>query len=423
MLTAWLRRFEISPKSKPLADQRGGLVQSSPLKQECRQGLVVLPTKEMHQVVIAHKHISRAWWSMTLRAVDFFCGAGGMSYGLQQAGIEVLAGIDNSPDCKETYSFNIAGAQYIQKDICELTAPALGQMLGLEQNCPDLVFAGCSPCQFWSKIRTDKTKSEKTAHLLKQFQKFIRYFRPGYVVVENVPGLYKRTNESVLPGFLDFLRRLGYRWSDGIINTSHYGVPQNRMRYLLVATRIVDKVGLPVATFDASLVVRNFIGVENGFPSIPAGHRDASPFLHSSAALSEENLQRIAMTSKSGGNRSAWKDHKDLQITAYEGRDNIFRDVYGRMSWDKPAPTITTRFNSFSNGRFGHPEENRAISLREGATLQTFPKDYRFFASSVNGIARQIGNAVPPELAKRIGQQLIRMDKGCAEETGIVQNG
>lgn len=347
---------------------------------------------------------------MALRAVDFFCGAGGMSYGLQQAGIKVLAGIDSSPDCKETYTSNVAGAQYIQEDICRLSAPELGRMLSLEKDCSDLVFAGCSPCQFWSKIRTNKKKSEETAHLLKQFQKFIRHFRPGYVIVENVPGLYKRTNESVLPEFLKFLSRLGYAFSDGVINANHYGVPQNRMRYLLVATRRFDKADLPSAAFNEGLTVKNFIGRKNGFPPIPAGHRDSSPFLHTAAALSEANLQRIAITSKSGGDRRAWKDNKELQINAYEGRDNIFRDVYGRMYWDRPAPTITTRFNSFSNGRFGHPEENRAISLREGAVLQTFPKDYLFFGTSMSGIARQIGNAVPPELAKRIGQHLIWME-------------
>jgi DNA (cytosine-5)-methyltransferase 1 len=352
---------------------------------------------------------------MALRAVDFFCGAGGMSYGLQQAGIKVLAGIDNSLDCKETYTSNITGAQYIQKDICKLSAPELGRILSLEKDCSDLVFAGCSPCQFWSKIRTNKKKSEKTAHLLKQFQKFIRHFRPGYVVVENVPGLYKRTNESVLPEFLSFLKRLGYAFSDGIINANHYGVPQNRMRYLLVATRRVDKADLPYAAISHDLSVKDFIGNENGFPSIPAGHRDSSPFLHTAAALSEANLRRIAITRKSGGDRTAWKDNKDLQIMAYEGRDNIFRDVYGRMYWDRPAPTITTRFNSLSNGRFGHPEENRAISLREGAVLQTFPKDYRFFGTSINGIARQIGNAVPPELARRIGQHLIQMEQSCRQ--------
>ena len=348
---------------------------------------------------------------MTLKAVDFFCGAGGMSYGLQSAGINVLAGIDNSPDCKETYAFNVQGAKYIQKDISKLSAPELGRMLGLERNSPNLVFAGCSPCQFWSKIRTDKTKSEQTAHLLKQFQKFIRYFRPGFVVVENVPGLYKRTEESVLPNFLKFLSQQGYKWSDGIINANHYGVPQNRIRYLLIASRLGAPTALPMATLNERLTVQEFIGVENGFPPISAGHRDETPFIHTTAALSKDNLQRIALTKKSGGDRSAWKDNEALQIAAYEGKDKIFRDVYGRMYWDRPAPTITTRFNSFSNGRFGHPEENRAISLREGATLQTFPKDYRFFGSSINSVARQIGNAVPPELAKRVGEHLVSTAK------------
>lgn len=127
-----------------------------------------------------------------LRAVDFFCGAGGMSFGLSQAGIQVLGGIDNSVDCKKTYEANVPGAKYIRHDITTLSSPELGKRLKLERDDPDLVFCGCSPCQFWSKICTDKTKSLKTAFLLRQFQRFIRHFRPGYVIVENVPGLYNR---------------------------------------------------------------------------------------------------------------------------------------------------------------------------------------------------------------------------------------
>jgi DNA (cytosine-5)-methyltransferase 1 len=113
------------------------------------------------------------------------------------------------------------------------------------------------------------------------------------------------------------------------------------------------------------------------------------------------------MTPSSGGDRSAWAVDPNLQIDAYRDRDQIFRDVYGRMSWDRPAPTITTRFSSLSNGRFGHPDEDRAISIREGATLQTFPKEFEFHASAISSLAKQIGNAVPPELARRIGTHLI----------------
>ena len=344
-----------------------------------------------------------------LKAVDFFCGAGGMSLGLSMAGIQVLAGVDNAADCRKTYETNIKGAKFIKHDISTLSAPSLAKRLDLSVNDPALIFAGCSPCQFWSKIRTDKTKSAQTAFLLKQFQKFIRHFRPGFVVVENVPGLHSRKGESILPEFIQFLSQLGYFWNDGIINANHFGVPQNRIRYLLIATRLSPIVSLPPSKPTPSLTVSSFIGVANGFSQIVAGHRDHSDLQHTSCILSPENLRRIKLTPKSGGDRTAWRDDETLQIDAYRGKDTIFRDVYGRMYWDRPAPTITTRFNSLSNGRFGHPEEDRAISIREGATLQTFPKDFLFHGSNINNLARQIGNAVPPELARRIGQHLIKI--------------
>jgi DNA (cytosine-5)-methyltransferase 1 len=344
-----------------------------------------------------------------LYAVDFFCGAGGMSLGLTKAGIRVLAGIDNAADCKSTYENNIPRAEFIKHDISRLSAPELARRLSLSKNDRSLIFAGCSPCQFWSKIRTDKTKATQTAFLLKHFEKFIQHFRPGFVVVENVPGLRNQKQRTLLPGFIGFLNDLGYAWKDGIVNANHYGVPQNRMRYLLIATRLAATISLPPPVFDPSLTVSAFLGVANGFRRIASGHRDRTDFQHTCSALSPTNLKRIARTKKSGGDRSAWKDDEMLQINAYRGRDNIFRDVYARMYWDRPAPTITTRFNSFSNGRFGHPEEDRAISIREGATLQTFPRDFIFHGSNMSHLARQIGNAVPPELARRIGQYLMEV--------------
>ena len=332
-----------------------------------------------------------------------------MSRGLLDAGIKVLGGVDNDENCRLTYERNITGAKFIKHDICSLSAKSLERRLDIKPDDPNLIFAGCSPCQFWSKIRTDKSKSERTAFLLKQFQKFIRHFRPGFVIVENVPGLYTRKNVSILPKFIDFLSNLGYVMDDGVVNANHYGVPQNRRRYLLVATRLSKSISLPPAQLDGSAIVSSFIGVENGFSRIKAGHRDESEFQHTTCGLTELNLRRIKLTPKSGGTRAAWKDIGELQIDAYRGKDDIFEDVYGRMYWDKPAPTITTKFNSISNGRFGHPEEDRAISIREGATLQTFPKDYVFLGTSLSSIARQIGNAVPPEMARRIGSHLISL--------------
>lgn len=338
-----------------------------------------------------------------LKAVDFFCGAGGMSYGLQQAGIQVLAGIDNAANCRQTYCKNINNALFIEQDINALSEESLSEILKIERGDPNIIFAGCTPCQFWSKIQTDRTKSAETAHLLEQFQRFIEFFLPGFIIVENVPGLYKRKGESILQVFLDFLSNANYAWADGVINTVHYGVPQTRKRYLLLATRLYPEISLPSPEHSDNLTVYDFIGSHNGFEKIAAGHKDSSDWLHTAASLSSENMKRISVTPPSGGCRTAWASDKELQIPAYEGKDNIFKDVYGRMFWDRPAPTITTRFNSLSNGRFGHPEENRALSIREGATLQTFPRDFYFYDTNIAGIARQIGNAVPPELARRIG--------------------
>jgi DNA (cytosine-5)-methyltransferase 1 len=222
-----------------------------------------------------------------------------------------------------------------------------------------------------------------------------------------VPGLLTNKTESILPDFLTFLDCEGYAYDDGVINANNFGVPQNRKRYLLIASRLVKKIRLPEPRNNLTLVVGNFIGVANGFSHIAAGHKDSSDFQHTAAALSEQNLRRIQLTPKSGGDRTCWKDSTDLQIPAYQGRDDIFRDVYSRMYGDRPAPTITTRFNSFSNGRFGHPAEDRAISIREGATLQTFPKTFVFKGRNMGSVTRQIGNAVPPEMARCIGTHLL----------------
>lgn len=330
-----------------------------------------------------------------------------MTCGLRRAGVTVLGGVDNASDCRNTYEVNNAPAKFIEVDISKLKTETLSQLLDIQQQDRNLLFAGCSPCQYWSKIRTERTKSEKSAFLLKEFKRFINYFRPGYVVLENVPGLLSN-KKSYLPSFLAFLKRKAYVFDHGIIDVGKYGVPQHRERYLLVASRIHKEVRLPEPC-GTTRTVRQVIGHENGFLPIPAGHTDPSPFLHTSAALSVNNLRRISMTPHDGGNRFSWKDDPELQIDAYRGKDKNFKDVYGRIHWDKAAPTITTRFNSLSNGRFGHPEEDRALSLREGACLQTFPMDYQFFSSSKNSIARQIGNAVPPLLAERIGTHILGM--------------
>lgn len=341
-----------------------------------------------------------------LKAVDFFCGGGGMSYGMQSAGIQVLAGIDYEPSCKETYEANI-NAKFIQADVFELQPETLEKELGLEKNDDDLILIGCSPCQYWSVIQTDKRKSEKSKSLLLEFQRFVEYFNPGYVVVENVPGILSRMKESGLDNFIKLLEEKGFTVHFGIHNTADYGIPQSRKRFTLIANRITKEKLEPVKYSGKRLTVRDVLGMENGFPKIIAGHQDETDFMHSCAGLSDINLKRLALIPKNGGNRLAFAHIPELQLECFIGKDNSFKDTFGRLWWDKPAPTITTKFFSISNGRFAHPEEDRALSLREGATLQSFPRNYVFKAGSRDKIARLIGNAVPPMYAEKIGRAIV----------------
>ena len=344
-----------------------------------------------------------------LKAIDFFCGAGGMTSGLAKAGVKVLAGIDIDKEYKETYILNNPESLFVCDDIKKLKVKELAKITGIKRNDSSLVFIACSPCQYWSNINTTRNKSSKFKNLLSDFQRFVRYFKPGYIVIENVPGIISKKKESILPNFIHFIESKGYKVNWRIINANHYSVPQNRKRLLLIAGRNSTEPIFPEPDKENKPIVRDVIG--NGkFKKIKAGHIDKTDFMHTTAELTETNLKRLKKTPKNGGTRLAWKNDPELQIPAYEGKDKLFYDVYGRMFWNKPAPTITTKFNSISNGRFAHPEQNRGISLREGATLQTFDKDYVFKGSGAGSIARQIGNAVPPELARRIGIVLVTQD-------------
>lgn len=341
-----------------------------------------------------------------LKAIDFFSGAGGLTHGLKVAGIDVVAGIDNDGTCKETFERNNAGAIFLEKDITKYLPADLERDFKIQRNDDYMIFAGCAPCQFWSIIRTSKEKSKKTRNLILDFQKFVEYFKPGFVVVENVPGISSQ-KESPMGRFMAALESLGYNVAHDITDMSLYGIPQKRKRFTLLASR-VSSIALPKPA-KKIITVRDVLGTKNGFPKIKAGTADKTDFLHTAASLSEKNIKRLQMTSKNGGDRSAWQSNAKYQLACYASGEKKFYDTYGRMWWDKPSPTITTKFFSVSNGRFAHPEENRAISLREGATLQTFPKNYRFVGTSVASIAKMIGNAVPPEFAKIIGRQIVKV--------------
>lgn len=338
-----------------------------------------------------------------IKAVDFFCSAGGVTCGFKQAGIDVLGGIDIDPACKITYEKN-NDAKYLCADVSTLKKGKVAETFGITKNQDDLIFVGCSPCQYYSNIKTDKSKSQETRLLLADFQEFVDYYRPGYVFIENVPGLDKKA-ESPLGQFKKFLTDNGYVFDEAVVNAKYFGVPQNRRRYVLIANRLKKEIKLPNEDRTNIKTVKDAIGDFTKYSPIQHGEKDISLFMHSSALLSDINLNRIKNTPHNGGGRLDWKN-KSMQPACYKNHDG-HTDVYGRMAWDNPSPAITTRFISYSNGRYGHPEQDRAISLREGASLQSFPEDYIFHSNSQGTIAKMIGNAVPPLLAKAIGKVLI----------------
>lgn len=341
---------------------------------------------------------------MPATAIDLFCGAGGLTHGLQNAGIRVVAGIDSDKECQYAYEKNNK-AVFINKKIQEVTAQ---ELLPYYSDRDVKILVGCAPCQPFS-THTNKYKKTGVAkddrwYLLNDFFRLIRDLQPDIVSMENVPNLI---DKDVFHSFVNRLRRAKYRVSFSVVYCPDYGVPQQRNRLVLLASRygkikIVD----PICDANHYKTVRDTIG---SLEHINAGEISAEDPLHRASKLSDINLQRIR-SSKPGGTWHDW-DKSLLCPCHTKTTGQTYASVYARMEWDKPSPTITTEFYNYGTGRFGHPEQNRALSLREGALLQTFPPDYVFTdedSLTYRVIGRMIGNAVPVRLGEVIGQSIIQ---------------
>ena len=333
-------------------------------------------------------------------AVDLFCGAGGLSYGMQAAGLDIVAGIDVDPACRHPFEANVS-APFHEQDITDVS---VNFVAALFPTTGPRVLAGCAPCQPFSTYTNGRRVGNREWALLDSFGTLVANLQPDVVTMENVPRL---TAHPVFDRFLSVLRDGGYQSTYNIVRCAAYGVPQTRSRLVLLASRRgrIDLVA-PTHPDDRAVTVRDAIG---GLGSIPAGGADRSDPLHKASGLSSRNLKRIR-EAKPGGTWRDWDASLRARChTRPSGR--TYAGVYGRMQWDHPAPTITTQFHGFGNGRFGHPEQDRAISLREGALLQTFPADYSFVpegaAIQIAPIARLIGNAVPVKLGEAIGKSIV----------------
>lgn len=335
-----------------------------------------------------------------IKAVDLFCGAGGLTHGLEKARIDSRLGIDNDKNCEYTFTANNK-AKFLLKSVSEVTAQELEEAFN---GAKVRLLSGCAPCQTFSTFNRNTSESDERWYLLLQFARLIEECKPELVAMENVPGM---KNHEVFLEFLSALERQKYYVSHAVINFAEFGAPQARKRLILIASKLGPIRLLSTEEFGRSpKTVRDAIG---HLPALKAGETDPNDSLHSASGLSPIGLKRI-IASKPGGTWRDWPYELRTERHKKPSR-NHFTDIYGRMSWDKPSPTIITKFFDISCGRHGHPEQNRAISLREGALLQTFPSTYQFTAPgakvSRKAIAKLIGNAVPVLIGELIGESFL----------------
>lgn len=353
--------------------------------------------------------------------VDLFCGAGGLTHGLIEAGVKVKAGVDFDESCKFPYEVNHPGITFHGGDVAKLDAETVREWFG---DATVRVLAGCAPCQPFSNYalryqKDEPVEEDKRRRLLDHFGRLVDELMPDIVTMENVPTV---TRHSVFAKFKRTLQSLGYRvWVD-VIDCAEYGLPQRRHRTVLLAS-LHGEIKLRSPEESERRTVRDVLKDPHLEP-IRHGGTSKTDRLHTASRLSDLNYKRITV-SKPGG---TWRDWPaELRADCHKKTSGkTYPSVYGRMTWDEPAPTLTTQFYGFGNGRFGHPTQARALSLREGALLQGFPNDYSFAPDDhpiqFKTLGRMIGNAVPVDLGRVIGQSIIEHVKQHSESFGVHGN-
>jgi len=341
--------------------------------------------------------------TMNISAIDLFCGIGGLSYGLKKAGIKVKVGIDQDSSCKYAYSTNNK-ADFIAEDITKLKGTDLNDKYWKEDQIKVLV--GCAPCQPFSTHSNKIKGKEKTVkwNLLNEFLRLVEETQPDIVSMENVPNL---SNKNIFKEFQSSLEQMGFHVSSQNVYCPDFGMPQKRRRLVLLASKYGQIELIPkTKTPNKYKTTKQAIG---HLPKLRNGQKSKDDSLHFTTRLSNKNLQRIKASKPNG----SWLDWDiDLRLECHKkSTGSTYKSVYGRMSWDEPSPTITTQFYNFGTGRFGHPEQNRALTIREAALLQTFPRNYKFFKNkediALTKIGVHIGNAVPVDLGFVIGKSIM----------------
>lgn len=337
---------------------------------------------------------------LDVACVDLFCGAGGLTHGLIQAGVRVVAGVDSDKACEHPYTANHEGVAFHPHDVANLKASEVAKWFG---DASVRVLAGCAPCQpFSSYAQRYDTKGTERWSLLNHFGRLVKELKPDIVAMENVPTV---TRHSVFADFVAALEDEDYEVWFKVVDCAEYGLPQRRRRTVLLASRH-GAIELRAPGASEAKAVEDVL---RGLPVLRQGGSNKEDPLHTASRLSPLNLERVN-ASKPGGSWREWPKHLIAKCHLKE-TGKSYPGVYGRMKWEEPAPTLTTQFYGFGNGRFGHPSQARGLSLREGAILQGFPQDYSFVPEGgpiqFKVLGRLIGNAVPVDLGRVIGESII----------------
>lgn len=345
-----------------------------------------------------------------IEILDLFCGVGGLTCGLKKAGLNVLAGFDLDNTCKYAYEIN-NHVTFVEANIREVTANEVNKYYS--KNAIK-VMVGCAPCQPFSQMQFKKCEDHNYVRndkydLLLEYGRLINECLPDIVSMENVPRI---KDTDVYQEFLKILKDNNYFIDAKVVYCPEYGIAQNRRRFVLVASRLGEVHLIPPTHNCNDVTVRQFIG---DLPPVASGEINELDPMHRTAQLSQLNLRRIRCSIPGG----SWKDWpEDLRCECHRKQTGqTYTSVYGRMRWDAIGPTMTTQFYCYGTGRYGHPEQDRALTLREGALLQTFPRNYNFINPDVGfkmkDIARHLGNAVPVRLGEIVGQSIIQHLSNC----------
>jgi len=330
-------------------------------------------------------------------AVDLFCGCGGLTDGLKQAGFKVIGAIDNDPLSVLTYHENHPEVKLYAENIRDIEADKFVKELGLKVGELELL-AGCPPCQGFSTMRTlngaldiDDPRND----LLLEFLRFVEAFMPRAVMLENVPGLAK---DERFANFYERMEQLGYIGKFKILNAADYNVPQRRRRLIYMAGY-----GFEISFAKAAAKRKT---VHDAIGDMPKAGESGDPVHDLGEKRTARVIKIIEMIPPDGGSRTDLPQKYWLKC---HKKCNGFKDVYGRMAWEDVAPTLTGGCFNPSKGRFLHPEENRAITMREAALLQGFPPKYKFpITTNKSAIALMIGNALPPPFIKAHAKSIVK---------------